>query len=318
MPCDGLATERFTEFIMGAEVVVQVEGPDARSRLAAARLAMEEIRACDAALSDWQRSSERSRLPVQAGVRAGVSDRLAEAVRASLAVASATDGRFDPTISPVVDRWRTARRQGQLPSQAELDAALQRVGWQRVHLARRADGSEELWFDADDMRLDFGGIGKGFAAARASTALLNAGHPVHLVAVAGDLVAGPIPPCGTTGWRVEREDGMSPAETFELLGGAVSTSGDLEQFIEIDGIRHSHLIDPSTGNAVRGRTAASVWGPDGGCCDALATALCVAGVDGAADIMRRFPQYRAQLTTSDDGGPRRWSSRGPSEASGVP
>jgi thiamine biosynthesis lipoprotein ApbE len=74
-----------------------------------------------------------------------------------------------------------------------------------------------------------------------------------------------------------------------LRGEAVSTSGDLEQFIEIDGVRHSHIIDPRTGRALRERTAACVRGPDGATCDALATALCVAGARDAAGLMGAFP-----------------------------
>ncbi|MFN9939298.1 MAG: FAD:protein FMN transferase, partial [bacterium] len=94
--------------------------------------------------------------------------------------------------------------------------------------------------------------------------------------MAGDLVAGPAAPPGAQGWKVLKEDGLGEPLHLVLLGEAISTSGDLEQFIEIDGVRHSHIIDPRTGRALSNRTAACVRGPDGATCDALATALCVA------------------------------------------
>lgn len=310
--------ESFAEIAMGVEVTIKVAAPQANDRLAAARLAMAEVRACDEALSDWQSSSERSRLPRTAGVAAIASERLFTATARSIEIARATDGRFDPTIAPIVQAWRSARAQGTLPDMATLDAAGTRVGWQDVKLDASA---RTITFGRDGMALDFGGIGKGFAAQRASTAMTASGQPSHLVAVAGDLVAGPVAPPGKPGWTIRKEDGLGEPFELVLLGEAVSTSGDLEQFIEIDGVRHSHIIDPRTGRALRERTAACVRGADGATCDALATALCVAGVRDAAGLLRAFPGYRASVTTIESDGRRTWSTspgpEGPPCAAGT-
>lgn len=292
--------ESFTEVAMGVEVTVTVAGVDAQARLAAARAAMAEVRACDDALSDWQAASECRRLPQRAGERVTVSDRMADAVARTIAMAAATDGRFDPTVAPVIAAWRDARRAGTLPDPALVEVAMTRVGWTALHLDPDA---REAWFDRDGVRLDFGGIGKGLAAERASAALTAAGHPCHLVAVAGDIVAGPAPPPGRAGWRIRREDGLGRPVELELLGEAISTSGDLEQFILIGGVRHSHIVDPRTGRALTVRTAASVRGPSGATCDALATALCVAGTTDAPRVMARFPGYRAMVTSAGDAPP---------------
>jgi thiamine biosynthesis lipoprotein len=303
-PAPGI--EVYREIVMGTESVVMVEGVDAQGRLGAARAAMAELRACEEAMSDWHRWSERSRMPSTAGERMVVSDRLRDAIDRSLAIAAATDGRFDPTLSPVVMLWREARRTGKLPDDAALDAAVARTGWRHLHLEPT---THEAWFDLDGMALDFGGVGKGLAAQRASDILTAAGHPIHLVGVAGDIVCGPEAPPGRSGWEVRREDGLQQAIMMELLGEAVSTSGDLEQSIMVDGVRHSHIIDPRSGRALRRRTAACVRGPAGSTCDALATALCVAGVEGAPGILRAFPGYRASVTTLDDDGPLNWTTR---------
>lgn len=297
--------ESFAEIAMGVDVSVTVAAPEAQRRLGAARLAIAEVRACDDALSDWQASSERSRLPRTAGVAAIASERLFTATARSIEIARATEGRFDPTIAPIVQAWRSARAKGTLPDAAVLDAALGFVGWQDVTL----DASmRTITFGRDGMALDFGGIGKGFAAQRASTAMTASGQPSHLVAVAGDVVAGPVAPPGKPGWTIRKEDGLGESVELVLLGEAVSTSGDLEQFIEIAGVRHSHIIDPRTGRALRERTAACVRGPDGATCDALATALCVAGVRDAAGLLRAFPGYRASVTTIESDGRRTWST----------
>ena len=299
------AVESFTEIAMGVDVTVKVVAPEASDRLAAARLAMAEVRACDEALSDWQASSECLRLPRTAGAATIASERLFTATARSIEIARATEGRFDPTISPIVQAWRSARAQGTLPDVATLDAARKRVSWQDVTIDACM---RTIMFGRDGMALDFGGIGKGFAAQRASKAMAASGQPSHLVAVAGDLVAGPVAPPGKPGWTIRKEDGLGEPFELVLLGEAVSTSGDLEQFIEIDGVRHSHIIDPRTARALRERTAACVRGPDGATCDALATALCVAGVRDAAGLMGAFPGYRASVTTIESDGRRTWST----------
>jgi thiamine biosynthesis lipoprotein len=310
--------ESFTEIAMGVDVTVKVAAPEAADRLAVARLAMAEVRACDDALSDWQASSECRRLPRTAGTATIASDRLFTATARSIEIARSTEGRFDPTISPIVQAWRAARAKGALPDTATVDAARSRVGWQHVGLDAQA---RTITFGCDGMALDFGGIGKGFAAQRASAAMAAMGQPSHLVAVAGDLVAGPVAPPGKPGWTIRKEDGLGEPFELMLLGEAVSTSGDLEQFIEIDGVRHSHIIDPRTGHALRDRTAACVRGPDGATCDALATALCVAGARDAAGLMRAFAGYRASVTTIDAHGMRAWSTspgpEGPPCAAGT-
>lgn len=297
--------ESFSEVAMGVDVNVTVAASGTGGRLAAARIAMAEIRACDETLSDWQASSERSRLPRTAGTAAIAGERLFAATARSIELARLTEGRFDPTVSPLVQAWRAARAHGTLPDGALLEAARERTGWQDVRLDTAA---RTITFGRDGMALDFGGIGKGFAAQRASTAMSASGQPSHLVAVAGDLVAGPAAPPGKPGWTIRKEDGLGEPFELVLLGEAVSTSGDLEQFIEIDGVRHSHIIDPRTGRALRERTAACVRGPDGATCDALATALCVAGVRDAAVMMGAFPGYRASVTTIESDGPRTWST----------
>ncbi|MBM4109900.1 MAG: FAD:protein FMN transferase [Phycisphaerae bacterium] len=300
-----IEVESFAEVSMGVDITVKIADTNHRKRLSAGRLAMAQIRACDEALSDWQASSERSGLPRTAGVRATVSELLFAATEQSIEIARATDGWFDPTIAPIVQIWRNARATGSLPDAASLDTALTRVGWQHVLLDAP---SQSIAFDRDGMTLDFGGMGKGFAAQRASAAMVESGQLMHLVAVAGDLVAGPVAPPGKPGWTIHKEDGLGEAFELVLLGEAISTSGDLEQFIEIDGVRHSHIIDPRTGRALRDRTAGCVRGPDGATCDALATALCVAGVRDAPSIMRRFPGYRASVTTLEAGKPTTWST----------
>jgi thiamine biosynthesis lipoprotein len=116
------------------------------------------------------------------------------------------------------------------------------------------------------MQLDAGGIAKGYAADEALAALRKTGISSALVAVSGDIAIGDPPP-RQSGWRVRLEH-----ETRTLSNAGVSTSGDEFQFVEIDGVRYSHIIDPRTGMPLQNSRNVSVIAPSAMEADVLATA----------------------------------------------
>jgi thiamine biosynthesis lipoprotein len=130
------------------------------------------------------------------------------------------------------------------------------------------------------MRLDLGGIAKGFILRQALDVLRARGAPSALVEAGGDLVAGDPPP-GRVGWRIA----IAGGDTL-LANVAVATSGGTEQFVEINGERYSHVIDPRTGLGARtGHLVVTVLHPDGAMADATATALSVLGRQASAHLI---------------------------------
>jgi thiamine biosynthesis lipoprotein ApbE len=122
------------------------------------------------------------------------------------------------------------------------------------------------------MQLDSGGIAKGYAADEALAALTSLGIKSALVALSGDIAIGSPPP-GRSGWRIRVQD-----ETLTLANAAVSTSGDQFQFVQIDGVRYSHILDPRTGRPLQSAPTVSVIALNGIDADSMATALSVAGL----------------------------------------
>src|SRR5207253_3126239 len=111
--------------------------------------------------------------------------------------------------------------------------------------------------------------------------------------------AGDAPP-GKAGWRIRIEDaGTGAPQNIELANAAVSTSGDTAQFVIIDGVRYSHVIDPRTGIALKDRVMATVIVPDGITSDSLSTAACVLGPDRAEDLIKRYAGVRAYVRRID-------------------
>jgi len=141
------------------------------------------------------------------------------------------------------------------------------------------------------MRLDAGGIAKGYALDEATRMLRAHGIRSSMVAGAGDIVVTQPPP-GEAGWKVEvgrldTPDAPAPRQLL-LHNASLCTSGDLFQFVEINGTRYSHIVDPRTGLGLTDRSLVTVIGPDGITTDALSTAISVAGPDRAPAIARQF------------------------------
>ena len=297
----GAGTERFTfrEIHMACDTRVTVYAPDEPRAAAAARRAFDRIAGIERALSVWMPSSEVRPLPLPAGVLPLVSPVQRAALEAALLLARATDGRFDPTVAPVVALWRQARRSGTLPDAAAVAEARAHTGWRHVDL-----DEEGVAFRIDGIRLDFGGIGKGYAAAEAARTLRDAGFPRALVAVAGDVSSAWAPP-GRSAWVVEVDAGDGAGDAA-LLGPwmSISTSGDINQFVEIAGVRYSHIIDPATGIGVSHRTESTVVTPAGPLADGLATSLCVVKPEEAVPLVGKVPGASARLVRGGSSPPR--------------
>ncbi len=305
-PRPTLERHEFTRLQMGVQVRVTLYAPDEPTAQAAASAAFARIADLDATLSDYRPDSELMRLCAGAGpdqLPVAVSPDLYANLALGADIASATHGAFDVTVGPLVSLWRRARREGVLPDPGALETARGLVGWQLVALdpvARTARLARA------GMRLDLGGIAKGYAADQAVLALRTAGTPRCLVALAGDIAAGEPPP-GTAGrgrppgWRIAIStgaEGDAPL-SVHLANAAISTSGDTEQFLEIDGVRYSHIVDPRTGLGVTNRIAATVIAPSGAVADALASALCILGPEAAPRLVETFPGTAAIIRRAD-------------------
>jgi thiamine biosynthesis lipoprotein len=99
------------------------------------------------------------------------------------------------------------------------------------------------------------------------------------------------PPPGESGWAIDITEGVQSGKTVRLHNCAISTSGDVEQFVEYAGKRYSHVVDPRTGWALTNRVEATVIAPHGIDTDALSTAMCVMGKQNGEALAR---QYGAQ------------------------
>jgi len=274
---------------MGTTFRIVLYAPDPPHADRAFHRAFERIAALDAALSDYRDFSELSRITRDAvDAPAPISDDLFNVLSASQRLAHDSRGAFDITIGSLSRLWRRARRQVELPSAADLAAARAVTGYRLITL----DATRKtVRFARSGIRLDAGGIAKGYAADQALLEIAAAGLPQALVAAGGDLALGQPPP-GRVGWEVTLAglDDDRPATLRPMVVSrcGVSTSGDAEQWVEIGGVRYSHIIDPRTGIALTGHRSVSVIAGDATSSDMLATALSVLNSDQGARVIAHY------------------------------
>ncbi len=297
----------FDRALMGTPFRIVLYAMDSVRARQGAVAAFARVDALERRLSDYDPSSEVSRLSATAGSGewVSVSKDLWTVLAAAQDWAARTDGAFDVTVGPLTRLWRWAGRRATFPPHERLNRARESVGY-RFLLLNPATRSVRL--ELDGMRLDLGGIGKGYAADAALDVLRSFGVHHALVDAGGDVVLGDAPP-GTTGWRVEIpgvEDGRVVSEIRHLARGAVATSGDAYRFIEVDSVRYSHIMDPQSGMGLTERRVVTVLAPTGTEADALASAVSVLGpMKGIAFVDGR-PGAAARILQRDVGGGGRW------------
>jgi thiamine biosynthesis lipoprotein len=289
------------EMGMPFRIVLFAPAKDVAGR--AADAAFRRIQQLNDIMSDYDPDSELSKLSHTSGQgqEMAVSNDLWFVLNRAQALAERSGGAFDVTVGPYVNLWRRARRQQELPDPVRLAQARQAVGYQHVRLNPVRHTVELL---VPNMRLDLGGIAKGYAVGEALKVLHRQGIHRAMVEGGGDLAVSEPPP-GKQSWRVELSslDATNPpaARFLSLKNHAISTSGDLYQRLEIDGIRYSHIVDPRTGIGLTNRCVVNVIAPDSITADSLTKVVSVLGPEAGLKFIDETPGAAARAMR-DPGG----------------
>ncbi len=283
----------FARVEMGTLFRVILYSEDQSQALKASNRAFERIAQLDAMLSDYRPDSELSRLCDKDVERPQVvSHELFHLLQLSVELSRRTGGRFDVTVKPLSDLWRKARQEGKLPGHDELENRRRLVGYRDLLLN---PWTNSVRFRKAGMRLDLGAIAKGHAADEALRVLREHGIERALVEAGGDVRAGRPPP-HQGGWRVAIEGGRG---RLLLNEQAVATSGDDYQFLEVNGKRYSHILDPTTGIGLTTRRLVTVVALDATTADALATALSVCDIGTGLRLVDETPGAAARIESRD-------------------
>lgn len=257
--------------------------------------AFARIKQLNDVLSDYDSDSELSKLSRTSGAGATVhvSDDLWNVLSRAQFFSVKSGGAFDVTVGPLVNLWRYARQVKRLPDAVKLERARAAVGFRKMRLNAKGHTVELL---VPNMRLDVGGIGKGYALDAAMKVLKTNGISCALVSGGGDMAVSDAPP-EKRGWKIELSSVETNAtkEFVFIKNCGFATSGDMFQRLEIDGKRYSHIVDPRTGIGLTDHSLVTVIAPDAMTADATSKPVSVLGPEKGMKFARSIPGVEVRI-----------------------
>lgn len=271
----------FTHPQMGTIFRIILYASDSAKASAASKKAFHRLDTLNIILSDYREDSEINRLCRTSGngEYVKVSNDLWKIIQESIKGARMSDNTFDITVGPLTQLWRRMKRQKQLPSDAQIAEARAKVGIDNIVLNK---DNQSIMLKKHGMRIDFGGIGKGYAEDEMIKVLEENGISSVMIEAGGNIVIAEAPP-KEKGWKVIIND-----KDYYLKNCGVSTSGDMYQFVEIDGKKYSHILDPKTGMGVLEFGQITVISKDGTSSDWLSKALYLMEKERAKKLAKKM------------------------------
>ena len=278
--------------IMGTRIVVELYHDDPAVARLGVDTVLAEMHRIDTAMSPYIDNSELARVNREAAQQAiPLSKELFELLQRSNRVSSLTGGAFDITFASV--GFLYDYRKGVRPNDKQRSEATALINYQQLELDPE---QQTVRFGQPGMRIDLGGIAKGYAVDRGMTLLKQLGIENALVRAGGDSrVSGER---WGRPWSIGVRDPRDPegvVAMIPLMDVAVSTSGDYERFFEQSGVRYHHIINPRTGDSARELQSVTVIGPDATTTDALSTSVFILGLKKGLTLVNQLPGIDAIL-----------------------
>ena len=282
--------------MMGTEVSVYLWHDDKTAGTDAVHAVFEEMSRIDRLMSTYREDSRISEINREAGNREVVAgDELFRLIERSLDISVLTLGAFDITYDSVGQHYDFRERVR--PSDQQIDASLKNIDYQLVELDQE---SRSVRFLADGVRINLGGIAKGYVVERGAALLRERGVSNAIVTAGGDsrLVGDRNGQPWMIGVQDPRDDDKV-AIRLPLEDEAISTSGDYERYFDEGDIRYHHIIQPETGEPAKGIHSATIIGPDAVITDALSTSVFIMGVEKGLTLISTLPDYEGIVIDSD-------------------
>jgi thiamine biosynthesis lipoprotein len=305
---NGFPQSRYTfeRGLMGSPFKIILYAPNDSVANRAAESAFKRIEDLNASLSDYRDDSEINRVSAQSGTKnwLPVSKDLFDILYLSNDISQKTAGVFDATLGPIVQEWRRATRKGYFPDKKLIEEALAKTGYKNIHFDKESNRIRLL---KKGMRLDIGGLGKGFAADEAVKVLKQHGITSAMIDAGGKLALMDAPP-GEKGWKIVISSGRDSIQTITYANVGIATSGPTYRYLEHEGRKYSHIVDPKTGIGLLFHLRTTVISPDATEADALATAFSVSGIKKGKKYLRKFPDNKVWLVEQKNGKEQSWNT----------
>lgn len=285
--------------LMGSRFEITVVGKDSTAANKHIDRAVAEIERIENLISEWRPHTQIAEVNRYAGIRPVKVDReVFELTRRSVFFSEQSDGAFDISITAMDRIWRFDGSMDSIPTAEEIRRSVENVGYGNIELDTI---QQTVFLKKKGMKIGFGSIGKGYAADRGRTVLMEEGVSAGLVNASGDIASWGKQLDGKP-WRVGVYNPFRPgkmAKVLKMANAAVATSGSYEKYVEFGGVRYSHIINPKTGYPSTELTSVTVYGPSAEFANGLSTTIMVLGKAQGRMLLKRFPDYKAILITAE-------------------
>ena len=286
--------------LMGCRFEITAIHPDPQKAWDAINAAIAEITRIEKLISSWDKNSQTSAINKNAGIQAVKIDKeLFNLIERSLKISQLTDGAFDISFAAIDKLWKFDGTMKELPDEKLIQQSIAKINWQHILLNKE---EQSVFLKETGMKIGFGGIGKGYAANRAKKVMKKMGIENGLINASGDLTAWGLQE-DQTYWDIAIADPKNARQALARLSiqdNAVVTSGDYEKYVEFNGTRYAHIIDPKTGWPTSGIKSVTIVCPDTELGDALATSVFVLGTEKGLNIINQLKGIECLIVTDKD------------------
>ena len=284
--------------MMGTLVEITVIGRDADRVGAAISDAFDEMERVEGLMSRRIPGSDISRINRWAGIKAvDVSAESLRVIRGAEEISKASEGYFDISIGALLDLWGFENNGGRLPGKDEVSEVLHSIDYRAIHVD---EGASTVELRKKGMRIDLGGIAKGYAVDRAFGLLTSRGYRNMIVNAGGDMRVSGRKTSGP--WVIGLQDPRDRSRimaTIDASDISVATSGDYERYFVKEGRRYHHLLNPFTGFPARQCRSVTILVEDAFSTDGLATAVFVMGPERGLRLIEAMEGVEGLIVSAD-------------------
>ncbi|KGE12858.1 FAD:protein FMN transferase [Sphingobacterium deserti] len=256
-----------------------------------------EVQRIENLISEWQPHTQISEVNRYAGVQPVKVDReVFDLTVRALYFSRITDGAFDISIAALDKIWRFDDSMERLPTQEAIQKSVEKVGFQDIILDSNAC---TIFLAREGMKIGFGSIGKGYAADRCRSILIKSGVTSGLINASGDIATWGNQ-LGGDPWLIGLRNPFNQHKMIRLLKlreSAVATSGSYEKYVEFEGKRYAHIINPKTGYPSTGLVSVTIYGPSAEFANGLSTSIMVMGLKAGIKLLHKYPAYKGIFVT---------------------
>ncbi|WP_439647531.1 FAD:protein FMN transferase [Abyssalbus ytuae] len=262
--------------------------------------AIAEISRIEKLISSWNPDSQTSLINKNAGVKpVKVDEELFNLIERAIRISKITDGAFDISFASIDRVWKFDGSMKQKPSEEAIKNSVAKVGYNNIVLDNEAG---TVFLKLEGMKIGFGALGKGYAADKVKKMMQEKGVTAGIINASGDLTTWGKQPDGKD-WMVGITNPLNKNKVFSwfpVYNAAVATSGNYEKYVEFDGKRYTHIIDPRTGYPASGLVSVTIFSDSGELCDALATSVFIMGTETGLNIIDQLKGIECIIVDEDN------------------